>query len=328
MRPGAWLAAAALLATPGVALAYGEPDAAGVPNPQERLTHVYTNQIRQAPHAWPGWNTALATPAARKPLAMIPGLYSAARFHADDMAANGCFQHESCDGTPFETRIARYFDGPSAGENIYSAVGIPGAAAALTGWMNSDGHRVNILRPEWNALGTGFADAGQVYYVQDFGVASVSVPPIPAAAFESVAGGLRVVANYYDPTGKAPARLEAVLGEAHLALSRVAGADGNETLDATAAAPTGCVPLYFVAEAAGGAQTAFPTSGALLVGPTCTADYTTTRTGGPIGGGGEVIDANDPGGCRCARPARGASWLAWLALALPALGRRRRAHRR
>ena len=90
-------------------------------------------------------------------------------------------------------------------------------------------------------------------------------PPRPLGLFEAY--GIELEYMIVDRASLAVAPLadrvlEAVLGEAHLALSRVAGADGNETLDATAAAPTGCVPLYFVAEAAGGAQTAFPTSGA------------------------------------------------------------------
>ena len=34
------------------------------------------------------------------------------------------------------------------------------ARRAMTGWMNSDGHRMNILRGGWNWLGTGYAGTG------------------------------------------------------------------------------------------------------------------------------------------------------------------------
>jgi MYXO-CTERM domain-containing protein len=328
MRGAGWWAAVLVVGTPAAGWAYGEPDAAGLPNPQERLTHVFTNQIRQAPHDWPGWDTAKATPEARRPLVMIPALYTAARFHSDDMAAQGCFQHESCDGTPFGARMERYFQGP-VGENIYTARGISGAEHALTGWMNSDGHRTNILRGQWDALGTGFTDAGQVYYVQDFGVAGAPIPPIPAAAYDlTPAGALRLIANYYDPRSRAPAALDAVLSGTRVPLAQVSGPAGNQTLAATTAVPTGCAPLYFVARDADGKETAFPTVGALLVGPTCTEGYTATRSGGPSGGDDNIIDANDPGGCRCAQPGGGAGWLALLALALPGLRRRRSAHQR
>src|SRR5262245_59998905 len=115
------IAGATVLASTQLAFAYGESED-DVPNAEERLLHVLTNQIRQAPHDWPGWDTSLAAGEARGPLFMDSGLDEAARFHADDMATHGCFQHDSCDGTSVETRLARYFSGP-AGENIFMGFG-------------------------------------------------------------------------------------------------------------------------------------------------------------------------------------------------------------
>jgi hypothetical protein len=133
------------LLVPSTAFAYGEPDADGLPNHKERLLHVLTNQLRQAPHEWPNWDTSLASDDPRPPLAHNAGLAEAARFHADDMKANGCFTHESCDGTTFNARVARYFNGAGASENLYSAFADKSERSAITGWMNSTmGHRENM----------------------------------------------------------------------------------------------------------------------------------------------------------------------------------------
>lgn len=327
MKALPWTLAAALLALPQVAFAYGEPDDNGVPNHNERLLHVLTNQIRQAPHEWPDWDTSLATPEARQPLGLQPQLFAAARFHANDMAANGCFSHESCDGTPFQSRVSRFFSGP-AGENIYTATGGSSARRAMTGWMNSDGHRVNILRPQWNWLGTGFSGAGQIYYVQNFGqTGAAAFGAIPGGAYEDLGGGsIRVVANHYDANGQAPAAFDAVLGDTRVPMAAVVGNPGNQTFQATADLASDCSPLFFVAEAEDGTRSVFPTDGALLVGPGCTDEYTADRRQSLPGEPGPVvIDANDAsGGCRCATPTEGPS-AGWLALfALPLLARRRR----
>ncbi|EHO18720.1 hypothetical protein HMPREF9623_00042 [Stomatobaculum longum] len=54
------------------------------------------------------------------------------------------------------------------GENI--AMGQPDAAAVVTAWMNSQGHRENILRPEFTEIGIGVRyENGQMYWVQNFG---------------------------------------------------------------------------------------------------------------------------------------------------------------
>src|SRR5687768_15802389 len=103
------------------AFAYGEPDERGVPNKDERLLLVFTSQARQDPHAWPGWDTSKATPAARRGLAGDSGLFTAARIHAEDMAENSFFSHDSSDGTSFTTRVSRHFAG-FAGENLFLGV--------------------------------------------------------------------------------------------------------------------------------------------------------------------------------------------------------------
>ncbi len=57
----------------------------------------------------------------------------------------------------------------TVGENI--AVGYPTAAAVMKGWMNSSGHRKNILNKSFTRIGLGLATSedGAKYWVQDFG---------------------------------------------------------------------------------------------------------------------------------------------------------------
>ena len=55
------------------------------------------------------------------------------------------------------------------GENV--AAGYPTAQSVMTGWMNSPGHRANILKREFNRLGVGvaYSTSGRPYYCQVFG---------------------------------------------------------------------------------------------------------------------------------------------------------------
>jgi uncharacterized protein YkwD len=326
MRARATPLALALAALPHSAWAYGEADAQGRPSAAERRLHLLTNQVRAEPHAFPGWPTTAADPEPRPPLALHPGLSAAARFHAEDMAQAGCFQHSSCDGTPTADRIARFFTGP-AGENI--AKGQRSPAAVMVAWMNSDGHRANILRPQWNALGAGVAPGD--HWVQNFGAArGLEAPPIVAGAAFSEAGGVRLAAHAFDPAGRPPARFEARLDGAAVPLTPAFGRPGHRTWEARAPAPTACADLAFFLEDAAGAVHRFPTTGVLLVGAGCSASF----RAGPATEDPRrpVIDADpaaDLGGCRCAEPGTRGGRAAPGAAALGLLGlaavRRRRA---
>ena len=99
-----------------------------------------------------------------------PRLAAAARGHSADMAARGYFDHSTPEGVDPGTRITRAGYAWSAyGENI--AMGQPDAASVMTAWMNSSGHRANILNCGFRDLGVGLAyDAGhRPYWTQDFG---------------------------------------------------------------------------------------------------------------------------------------------------------------
>ena len=96
-------------------------------------------------------------------------LTTAARRHSQDMADQGYFSHTSADGrTPWDRmKSAGYTDGSA--ENI--AAGATTAAAVMKMWMDSAGHRANILNCDNHALGTGVGRGGQygIYWTQDFG---------------------------------------------------------------------------------------------------------------------------------------------------------------
>ncbi|MFE5617097.1 CAP domain-containing protein [Streptomyces sp. NPDC056463] len=95
-------------------------------------------------------------------LAALAGAFST------DMAARGFFDHTDPDGdTPWDRASQAGVSG-MGGENI--ARGQVDAAAVMDSWMNSDGHRANILNCDYKTLGVGvhFADGGP-WWTQDFG---------------------------------------------------------------------------------------------------------------------------------------------------------------
>lgn len=96
-------------------------------------------------------------------------LRTAARGHSQDMAVNDYFSHTGQDGrSPFDRMADAGYPDP-AGENI--AYGYRTPADVVEGWMNSDGHRRNILTCSHQAIGVGLAyDAdGRPYWTQVFG---------------------------------------------------------------------------------------------------------------------------------------------------------------
>ncbi len=97
-------------------------------------------------------------------------LASVARAHSADMAARRYFSHTNPDGkSPFDRMRAAGYSGRLMGENI--AAGYRTAAAVMEGWMNSSGHRANILNCGYREIGVGFATGGSfgTYWTQVFG---------------------------------------------------------------------------------------------------------------------------------------------------------------
>jgi uncharacterized protein YkwD len=82
-------------------------------------------------------------------------LGSAARSRSKDMACNGFFSHTGSDGSSPSARISREGYGWSAvAENIAAGYGDP--ASVVAGWMGSQGHKDNILNPNYTEIGIGY----------------------------------------------------------------------------------------------------------------------------------------------------------------------------
>jgi uncharacterized protein YkwD len=96
-------------------------------------------------------------------------LNAAAAAHSADMAANDYFDHTSRDGRSFVDRVrAQGYDAPRS-ENIAAGQRTP--ADVVAGWLDSPGHRRNILDCGSTEMGVGRADGGSFgrYWTQVFG---------------------------------------------------------------------------------------------------------------------------------------------------------------
>ncbi|MFJ7265360.1 CAP domain-containing protein [Streptomyces sp. NPDC099050] len=94
-------------------------------------------------------------------------LTKAAQAHSEDMAAHSHMSHTGSDGSDPGQRITRAgYQWSTYAENV--AYGYDTAAKVMEGWMNSPGHKRNILDCGVNEIGIGLAQPGQ-YWTQDFG---------------------------------------------------------------------------------------------------------------------------------------------------------------
>ena len=122
---------------------------------------VYADQIRTAVNAE-------RTSRGLRPLTAQPCLYDMAGEWAVHMAASNRMMHRS--DSDLGTRLARCGGSRYGGGGENVAVGYPDGRAVMTGWMNSPGHRANILNSAFTHIGIGVARAadGRFYYAQNF----------------------------------------------------------------------------------------------------------------------------------------------------------------
>ncbi|WP_328311949.1 sigma-70 family RNA polymerase sigma factor [Streptomyces sp. NBC_00442] len=99
-------------------------------------------------------------------------LYDAALKHSENMAAQNFFDHTDPSGAgPGERITAAGYQWSAYGENI--ARGQADAAAVMDSWMNSPGHRANILNCGFKEIGIGVHyGSGGPWWTQDFGTRS------------------------------------------------------------------------------------------------------------------------------------------------------------
>ncbi|WP_346345497.1 CAP domain-containing protein [Streptomyces sp. SID5643] len=96
-------------------------------------------------------------------------LTRAADDYSDVMASSGVMSHTGPDGSTMTTRVeAAGYRWSTLGENI--ARGQADASSVMKSWMNSPGHRANILNCSFKELGVGvhFGDGGP-WWTQNFG---------------------------------------------------------------------------------------------------------------------------------------------------------------
>ncbi|MGW2645332.1 CAP domain-containing protein [Streptomyces sp. NPDC001393] len=103
------------------------------------------------------------------PLTVNAELTKAAQAHSADMAAHQNMSHTGSDGSSPGDRItAAGYAWSAYGENV--AYGYATPEQVMNGWMNSPGHRANILNCSYQEIGVGLAQPGS-YWTQDFGTA-------------------------------------------------------------------------------------------------------------------------------------------------------------
>lgn len=97
------------------------------------------------------------------PLILDKELSANAAVRAEEIVHD--FSHTRPNGSAFSSAITISYR--RAGENI--AYGYPTAEAVMDGWMNSSGHRANILQPSFTKIGVGVVQRDNtLYWVQLF----------------------------------------------------------------------------------------------------------------------------------------------------------------
>ncbi len=151
------LNAAAVLALIGLTACGSSISGPGIsgPNPVRGSGGSATTVVGTFPAFQSDMNNARKGPGLN-PLSYNAKLAAAAQAHANDMSTNGFFDHVGSDGSTFGQRIrAQGYNYAWAGENI--AWGYASEAALFAAWMNSPGHRANILSAEPTEFGLALA---------------------------------------------------------------------------------------------------------------------------------------------------------------------------
>ena len=103
------------------------------------------------------------------PLTVNTKLSQVAELKAEDLRDKNYFSHTSPTyGSPFDMMKQFGISYKSAGENI--AKGQKSPQSVMNGWMNSTGHRENILSSKYTEIGVGYVtdSNGNTYWVQMF----------------------------------------------------------------------------------------------------------------------------------------------------------------
>jgi hypothetical protein len=306
----------ALASLPAVGHASPQGEAInGFPNWGERVLHEWTNRARCDPAIEMlqcGSNCgegACYTP--NPPLAWSYNLNRSARFHCDEMIAQGYFTHDSncalpanisalypssCNGastcacsapTPHTTwsqRISLFGVNPSAevisGSSdpvqafyLWLYEPFPSTVCAYTFGPPTNGHRWTLLNST-GSLGAGKVGARAVI---DFTATSPAPYKIASGThYPRQAASVDVWANWYDSSGPLSARV-CVDGTSY-PLSLMRGTPQNGAWStAISGVGNGCHRYYFVFQDSTGTIVEYPATGSLGIGPANCADWDTSR---------------------------------------------------
>lgn len=106
----------------------------------------------------------------KSPLVIRQAISDAAWLHAKDMHDRGYFSHYTPEGdSPYQRMRDAGISFRSGGENI--SAGRSTVSSTMDGWMNSSGHRENILNSSYDAFGIGYFNGSngyRHYWVQKF----------------------------------------------------------------------------------------------------------------------------------------------------------------
>jgi uncharacterized protein YkwD len=138
-------------------------------NAVARAVLAFVNEARATPRRC-GRTSFKAT----APVTLSTTLNKAALAHAQDMARNEHFEHHGTDGSSPADRATRAgYRWAHVAENI--AAGAPDAQSVVDGWLQSPGHCVNIMSPQYREMGIAFAlnpqSAAGIYWAQTFATA-------------------------------------------------------------------------------------------------------------------------------------------------------------
>jgi uncharacterized protein YkwD len=172
-----------------------------------------------------GSRTAYELPA----LTINNKLSSAAQNKADDMAAKGYFAHTTPDGhSPWWFIQNTGYSYITAGENL--AVDFTQAENVETAWMNSPGHRANILNKNFEQIGIGIASGQFQGHETTFVVQMFGTPADQPIAFQS------------KPTVVAPAPAAPAPAPAPVSHSAVVPAPAPASVAPAAKPPAAVIP--------------------------------------------------------------------------------------
>jgi hypothetical protein len=130
------------------------------------------------------------------PLSIDLDLHEAAQQHSQNMANQDFFSHTGLDGSSSSQRALNAgYESSFVGENI--GAGYQTSQDVVDGWMNSPGHRANILNADYNEIGVGYyflaTDTGNVnynsYWTQVFGKGDIEGQPIGGGGVDTQSNG-------------------------------------------------------------------------------------------------------------------------------------------